>query len=123
MLDLISTADQTMIRYEVKIKEAEAHLSEGSPSTQPSAQPPPPPAASQPAPKPSLTIFWPNQDLKPSMLEKECDYQECMHFIDLWKNYIIVGYGSEDNIPQETLAIQLQPFVNPTWWTQLLEMG
>ena len=50
MLDLISTADQTMIRYEVKVKEAEAHLSEGSPSTQPSAQPPPPPAASQPAP-------------------------------------------------------------------------
>ena len=112
-----------MIWYEVKVKEAEAHLSDDSPSTQPPAQPPPPPAASQPAPKPSLATFRPNQDLKPSMLKKECNYQECMHFIDLWKNYIIAGCGSEDNIPQETLSIQLQPFVNPTWWAQLLEMG
>ena len=46
-----------------------------------------------------------------------------MHFIELWKNYMIAGYGSEDNIPQETLFIQLQPFINATWWSQLLEMG
>ena len=57
------------------------------------------------------------------MLEKECNYQECMHFIEVWKNYIIAGYRSEDNILQETLSIQLQPFTNPTWWSQLLEMG
>ena len=124
MLDLINTADQTMIRYEDKVREAEAHLSVTEvPSTQPPAQQPPPPPASQPAPKPTLSIFRPNQDLKPAMLEKECTYSECMHFIELWKNYILAGYGSEDSIPQETLAIQLQPFINPTWWTQLMEMG
>ena len=108
MLDLISTADSTMIRYEDKVREAETHLSMNElPSTQPPAQPPPPPPTSQPASRPTLAIFRPNQDLKPSMLEKECNYQECMHFIELWKNYIIAGYGSEDNIPQETLSIQL----------------
>ena len=47
MLDLISTADQTMIRYEDKVREAEAHLSMNElPSTQPPAQPPPPPPTS-----------------------------------------------------------------------------
>ena len=45
------------------------------------------------------------------------------HFIELWSSYIIAGYGSEKNIPQETLYIQLQPFVNASWWAQLLEMG
>ena len=46
-----------------------------------------------------------------------------MHFTELWTLYIIAGYGSEDNIPQETLYIQLQPFINASWWSQLLEMG
>ena len=124
MLSLIDTADQTMIKYEEFVREAEAHLSVTEvPQTKPPAQQPPPSLASQPAPKPNLSIFRPNQDLKPVMLEKECTYAECMHFIELWKNYIIAGYGSEDSIPQETLAIQLQPFINPTWWTQLMEMG
>ena len=36
---------------------------------------------------------------------------------------MIAGYGSEGNIPQETLYIQLQPFINASWWSQLLEMG
>ena len=57
------------------------------------------------------------------MLEKECSYQEVVHFTELWSSYIIAGYGSEKNIPQETLYIQLQPFVNASWWAQLLEMG
>ena len=56
------------------------------------------------------------------MLEKEYNYQEVTHFIELWSSYIIAGYGSEKNIPQETLYIQLQPFLNASWWAQLLEM-
>ena len=124
MLSLIDTADQTMIKYEEFVREAEAHLSTIEvPQTKPPAQQPPPSLASQPAPKATMSIFRPNQDLKPAMLEKECTYAECLHFIELWKNYIIAGYGSEDSIPQETLAIQLQPFINPTWWTQMTEMG
>ena len=101
MLDLISTSDSTMIRYEEKVREAESHLSMTElASTQPPAQPPPPPPTSptarQPASRPSLAIFRPNQDLKPCMLEKECSYQECMHFIELWTSYFIAGYGSEE---------------------------
>ena len=46
-----------------------------------------------------------------------------MHFPELWSSYIIAGYGSENNIPQVTLYIQLQPFINASWWAQLLEMG
>merc|ERR1712020_655088 len=106
------------------VKEAEAHLSTITvPQTKPSAQQPATSQAPQPAPKATMSIFRPNQDLKPAILEKECTYSECLHFIELWKNYMIAGYGSEDSIPQETLAIQLQPFINPTWWIQMTEMG
>merc|ERR1711872_1199633 len=117
-------ADQTMIEHEEFVKEAEAHLSTiTAPQTKPSAQQPATSQAPQPAPKATMSIFRPNQDLKPAILEKECTYSECLHFIELWKNYMIAGYGSEDSIPQETLAIQLQPFINPTWWIQMTEMG
>ena len=57
------------------------------------------------------------------MLEKECSYQEVVHFTELWSSYIIAGYGSEKNIPQETLYIQLHAVVNASSWAQLLEIG
>ena len=31
-------------------------------------------------------------------------------------------YGSRKNIPQEMVHIQLQPFINASWWATLLEM-
>ena len=124
MVSLIEAADQTMIEHEEFVREAEAHLSTiTAPQTKPSAQQQATSQAPQPAPKATMSIFRPNQDLKPAILEKECTYSECLHFIELWKNYMIAGYGSEDLIPQETLAIQLQPFINPTWWLQMTEMG
>ena len=46
-----------------------------------------------------------------------------MHFTQLWESYIVAGYGSEKIIPQEMLHIQLQPFINASWWAHLLEMG
>ena len=46
-----------------------------------------------------------------------------MHFTQLWESYIVAGYGSKKNIPQEMLHIQLQPFINASWWAHLLEMG
>ena len=112
-----------MARYEDKVKDAESFLSKKEP---PPTLPPPPasPTALQPTPRSATpAIFRPNPNLKPCMLEKECTYQECVHFTELWTSYIIAGYGSEDNIPQETLYIQLQPFINASWWSQLLEMG
>ena len=125
MSDLLNTADTTLARYEDKVKDAESFLSRKEPP--PTLPPPPPPAsptALQPTPGSATpAIFRPNPDLKPSMLEKECSYQECVHFTELWTSYIIAGYGSEGNIPQETLYIQLQPFINASWLAQLLEMG
>ena len=117
MSEYLNMADTTMARYEDKIREAEAYLSgkEPPPTLPPTLPPPPPPAsptALQPTPRTTPAILRPNSDLKPCMLEKECSYQECMHFTELWTSYIIAGYGSEDNIPQETLYIQLQPFIN-----------
>ena len=61
MLSLIKTANQTMIKYEEFVKEAEAHLSKIEvPQTKPPAQQPPPSLASQPAPKPTMSIFRTN---------------------------------------------------------------
>ena len=34
----------------------------------------------------------------------------------------MAGYGSRKNIPQEMVHIQLQPFINASWWATLLEM-
>ena len=129
MSELLHTADTTMSRYEEKVKDAESFLSKKEPP--PTLPPPPPPALPplppinlQPTPKSSSpAMFRSYPDLKPSMLEKECNHQEVTHFIELWSSNIIAGYGSEKNIPQETLYIQLQPFVNASWWAQLLEMG
>ena len=33
------------------------------------------------------------------------------------------GYGSRKNIPQDMVAVQLLPFINPSWWSTLVEMG
>ena len=45
-----------------------------------------------------------------------------MHFTQVWESYIVAGYGSRKNIPQEMVHIQLQPFINASWWATLLEM-
>ena len=110
MSECLNLADTTMARYEDKIRDAESYLSGKEPP--PTLPPPPPPAsptALQPTPRSAThAIFRPNPYLKPCMLEKECSYQECVHFTELWTSYIIAGYGSEDNIPQET---QLQLYL------------
>ena len=67
-------------------------------------------------------MFRPYPDLKPSLLEKESSYQEVVHFTQVWESYIVAGYGSRKNIPQEMVHIQLQPFINTSWWATLLEM-
>ena len=92
----------------------------------PPTLPPDPPASpveqqtTPPAPTPAM--FRPYPDLKPGMLEKESSFQEVVHFTQLWESYIVAGYGSKKNIPQEMLHIQLQPFINASWWAHLLEM-
>ena len=97
-----------------------------SPPTLPPA-PPASPVNLQPTPPYStpklIAMFRPYPDLKPSMLEKESSFQEVVHFTELWSSNIEARNGSKKNILQETLYIQLQPFINASWWAQLLEMG
>ena len=69
-----------------------------------------------------MAMSRPYPDLKPSLLEKESSYQEVVHFTQVWESYIVAGYGSKKNIPQEMVHIQLQPFINASWWATLLEM-
>ena len=98
MSEHLNLADSTMARYEDKVRDAESYLSgkELPPTLPPTLPPPPPPAsptALQPTPRSTPAIFRPNPDLKPCMLEKECSYQECVHFTELWTSYMIAGYG------------------------------
>ena len=94
--ELLNQADLTLTKYEAKIKEAENIMSRKQPPpTLTSAPPPASPIHLQPTPKSSTpAMFRPNPDLKPSMLEKECSYQEVVHFTELWSSYKIAGYGS-----------------------------
>ena len=89
--ELLNQADLTLTKYEAKIKEAENIMSRKEPlPTLSSAQSPASPKNLQPTPKSSTAaMFRPNPDLKPSMLEKECSYQEVNHFIELRSSYII----------------------------------
>ena len=124
MSELLNKAVLTLTKYEAEIKEAEEIMSRKDP---PPTQPPPPPASpenQQSTPSaPTQAMFRLYSNLKPSMLEKECTFQEVCHFKELWSSYIEAGYGSKKNIPQDMLHIQLKPFITPSWWAQLLEKG
>ena len=119
---LLNKAELTLAKQEDRIKEAEKVMSQKDPA--PSLPPAPPSASEQPSIPPTLTtaMFRPYPDLKPSLLEKESSYQEVVDFTQVWESYIVAGYGSRRNIPQEMVHIQLQPFINASWWTTLLEM-
>ena len=122
MTDLLNKADLTLAKYEDRIKEAERAMSQKDPP--PSLPPAPPSPVEQPSipSTPTTAMFRPYTDLKPSLLEKESSYQEVVHFTQVWESYIVAGYGSRKNIPQEMVHIQLQPFINASWWSTLLEI-
>ena len=79
--ELLNQADLTLAKYKAKIKEAENIMSRKEPPpTLTSAPPPASPTNLQPTPKYSTpAMFRSYPDLKPSMLEKECSYQEVVH--------------------------------------------
>ena len=117
MSGLLNKADLTLAKHEDRIKEAEKVMSQKDPA--PSLPPAPPSASEQPSPSPTTAMFRPYPDLKPSLLEKESSYQEVVHFTQVWESYILAGYGSRKNISQEMVDIQLQPFINASWWATL----
>ena len=107
MTGLLHKADLALAKHEDRIKEAEKVMSQKDPA--PSLPPAPPSASEQPSipPTPTTAMFRPYPDLKPSLLEKESSYQEVVHFTQVWESYIVAGYGSRRNIPQEMVHIQL----------------
>ena len=123
MAGLLSKAELALANQEDWIIEAEKVMSQKDPA--PSLPPAPASASEQPSIPPTSTtaMFRPYPELKPSLLEKETSYQEVVHFTQVWESYIVAGYGSRRNIPQEMVHIQLQPFINASWWATLLEMG
>ena len=105
MSGLLNKAELALAKQEDRIKEAEKVMSQKDPA--PSLPLAPPSASEQPSPSPTTAMFRPYPDLKPSLLEKESSYQEVVHFTQVWESYIVAGYGSRKNIPQEMVHIQL----------------
>merc|ERR1711888_382569 len=68
----------------------------------------------------TFSSFRPQADLKPQILEKEATYKEALHFQEIFANYLSNGYGGAARIPQQMIAVQLQPFINPLWWSQMV---
>merc|ERR1711888_246999 len=68
----------------------------------------------------TFSTFRPQADLRPQILEKEATYKEALHFQEIFANYLSNGYGGKARIPQQMIAVQLQPFINPIWWSQMI---
>merc|ERR1712082_288893 len=69
-----------------------------------------------------FSTFRQQADLKPSILEREANYAEARHFTEIFSNYLENGYGGNSRVPQQMIAVQLQPFVNGIWWSQMLNL-
>ena len=67
-----------------------------------------------------FSSFRPQADLRPQILEREANYKESLHFTEIFSNYLSNGYGGTARIPQQMIAVQLQPFINPIWWSQMI---
>ena len=67
-----------------------------------------------------FSSFRQQSDLRPQILEREATYKEALHFTEIFSNYLENGYGGSARIPQQMIAVQLQPFINPIWWSQML---
>ena len=67
-----------------------------------------------------FSSFRPQADLRPQILEREANYKESLHFTEIFSSYLSNGYGGKARIPQKMIAVQLQPFINPLWWSQMV---
>ena len=70
----------------------------------------------------AFATFKQQADLKPSMLEREANFAEARHFTEIFSNYLENGYGGAARVPQQMIAVQLQPFVNEIWWAQMIQL-
>ena len=56
------------------------------------------------------------------MLEREANFAEAKHFTEIFTNYLENGYGGAARVPQQMIAVQLQPFVCEIWWAQMIQL-
>ena len=70
----------------------------------------------------AFATFKQQADLKPSMLEREANFAEAKHFTEIFTNYLENGYGGAARVPQQMIAVQLQPFVCEIWWAQMIQL-
>ena len=69
----------------------------------------------------TASYFRPQASLKPQMLEKESTHLETSQFCETFKMYLLDGYRGSP--PPEMIWIQLQPLVNPIWFSSLVQKG
>ena len=70
----------------------------------------------------AFATFKQQADFKPSMLEREANFAEAKHFTEIFTNYLENGYGGASRIPQQKIAVQLQPFVCEIGWAQMVQL-
>ena len=57
-----------------------------------------------PSAGPAIPVFRPLSDLKPNPIERNSTYREIVFFIEVFFNYLSVGYGGTNRIPQSMVA-------------------
>ena len=70
----------------------------------------------------AFATFKQQADLKPALLEREASFAEAKHFTEIFTNYLENGYGGGARVPQQMIAVQLQPFVCEIWWSQMIQL-
>ena len=122
----ITNAEERVAEQDALVKRAEKILSKqlklqnvapGGPQCLTAGPGGPPPA------NPAAPVFRPLSDLKPNPIEKTSTYREVVFFIEVFFNYLAVGYGGAGRIPQNMVAVQLMPFVCESWWSTMVELG
>ena len=122
----ITNAEKRVAEQDALVKRAEKILSKqlqlqnvapGGPQCLTAGPGGPPPGG------PAAPVFRPLSDLKPNPIERTSTYREVVFFIEVFFNYLSVGYGSTSRIPQNMIAVQLMPFVCESWWSTMVELG
>ena len=60
--------------------------------------------------------------MRPALLERKTSFAEAKHFTEIFTNYLENGYGGGARVPQQMVAVQLQPFVCEIWWSQMIQL-
>ena len=71
----------------------------------------------------AVTLFKPQSDMKPILLQKGATLSEITKFSAAFENYMTHGYGSSNRIPKGAVLGQMLVCVDDYWFTALQDKG